>query len=104
MLVNKSFPFCSTPQPDVLIWPKERSGQYSVKSGYSLLHESPPSDPVQTEEVEARKLFWRRIWKLRIPEKIKHFMWKSCTNSLPTKTNLLKRTITQDPVCHLCAS
>lgn len=31
-------------------------------------------------------------------------MWKYCTNSLPTKENLLKRTIIQDSVCHLCAS
>lgn len=74
-----------------------------MKSNYSLLHKSPPSEPVQTE-VEARKWFWRRIWKLRVPGKIKHFMWKSCTNSLTTKANLLKCTKTQDPVCHLCAN
>ena len=26
----KSLPLCSTPQPDILIWPKEKSGNYSV--------------------------------------------------------------------------
>ena len=35
----KSLPLCSTPQPDILIWPKEKSGNYSVKSGYKLLCE-----------------------------------------------------------------
>ena len=35
----KSLPSCSTPQPDILIWPKEKSGNYSVKSGYKLLCE-----------------------------------------------------------------
>ena len=30
------------------------------------------------------------------------FLWKSCTNSLPTKENLLKKTIVSENVCHLC--
>uniref|UniRef100_A0A7N2L779 RNase H type-1 domain-containing protein n=1 Tax=Quercus lobata TaxID=97700 RepID=A0A7N2L779_QUELO len=34
----KSLPLCSTPQPDILIWPKEKYGNYSVKSGYKLLY------------------------------------------------------------------
>ena len=35
----KSLPLCSTPQPDILFWPKEKSGNYSMKSGYKLLCE-----------------------------------------------------------------
>ena len=34
---------------------------------------------------------------------MKHFLWKSCTNSLPTKENLLKKTIVSENVCHLCS-
>ena len=30
----KSLPLCSTPQPDIMLWPKEKSGNYPVKSGY----------------------------------------------------------------------
>uniref|UniRef100_A0A7N2MJM2 Uncharacterized protein n=1 Tax=Quercus lobata TaxID=97700 RepID=A0A7N2MJM2_QUELO len=33
----KSLPLCSTPQPDILIWPKEKSGNYSVNFRYKLL-------------------------------------------------------------------
>lgn len=34
---------------------------------------------------------------------IKHFIWKACSNSLPTKENLLRRKVLQDSVCHLYA-
>ena len=30
------------------------------------------------------------------------FMWRSCTNSLPVKLNLLKRKICGNSRCHLC--
>ena len=36
--------------------------------------------------------------------KIKHFLWKSVSNSLPTKSNLVNRKILQDLTCHLCSS
>ena len=46
--------------------------------------------------------FWSSIWKLQVPGKLKHFLWRACTNSLPTIINLMKRRVLSDPVCHLC--
>lgn len=97
----KSLPLCSTPQPDILIWPNEKLGHYSVKSGYKALTELSLSDSVRTEQPKAQKTFWRSIWKLKVLGKIKHFMWKSCTNSLPIKENFLKHTILQESVCQI---
>ena len=70
----KSLPLCSTPQPNILIWPKEKSGHYSMKLGYKALTELSLSDLVRTEQLEAQKTFWRSIWKLKVPGKIKHFV------------------------------
>ena len=53
--------------------------------------------------LKKKKGFWKSIWKLKTPGKIKQFLWKSYTNSLHTRENLLKRTILHDPLCHLCA-
>ena len=95
----KSLPLCTTPQPNYLIWPTERNDYYSVKTGYKALYEEAR---VVEDEMNNSKTN-RNFWKLKVLGKIKHFLWKSCTNSFPTKVNLLKRTILQEDVCHLCS-
>ena len=45
---------------------------------------------------------WNGMWKLKVPRKIKHVKWKACSESLPTKANLMKRKILTDLTCHLC--
>lgn len=72
----------------MLIWLTERIGIYSVKMGYQALYEGSTQTHVPTQNAEAKKSFWKGIWKLKVPSKIKHFMWKPCSNALPTKTNL----------------
>ena len=49
-----------------------------------------------------RGLIWTRLWKFRLPNKIKLFGWRACHNILPTKENLVRRRITQDSVCERC--
>ena len=38
-----------------------------------------------------------------MPDKIKQFLWKACTNSLPTKENLWKCKILEEAKCSRCA-
>ncbi|KAL3534406.1 hypothetical protein ACH5RR_002867 [Cinchona calisaya] len=33
---------------------------------------------------------WRKIWKLYIPTKIKHFLWRALRNILPTRVKLME--------------
>ena len=42
---------------------------------------------------------WKEIWKLKCPNKIKHFMWRSCKNILLTKLRLKAKGIIQDNGC-----
>ena len=74
-----------------------------MKLGYKILCEDQQADGLETDVAEAQRNFWKGVWKLKVPRKIKHFLWKSCTNSLPTKENLRKRTIIQENVYHLCS-
>lgn len=87
------------PQANTMFWPMEKSGIYSVKSGYKLLCEPQNVEVSNQVEAESQKLFWKRIWRMNVPGKIKHFLWKACTNSLPTKENLVKRKILEESVC-----
>ena len=46
--------------------------------------------------------FWKKIWKLAIPRKIKHFLWRAYHESLPTFFNLYWRKINSNPYCVIC--
>ena len=42
------------------------------------------------------------MWSLKIPNKVKHFGWRACTESLPTLANLHRRKVVQSPLCSNC--
>ncbi|KAK9991244.1 hypothetical protein SO802_026229 [Lithocarpus litseifolius] len=55
----KSIPLCSVPQPDILIWPKENSGVYSMKFGHkALCDEDSPNLVLPQEGCERIKHIW----------------------------------------------
>ena len=39
---------------------------------------------------------------MRVPQKMKNFMWSACHNAMPTKQALVKRTIINNPTCDRC--
>nr|POF00453.1 intron-binding protein aquarius [Quercus suber] len=54
----KSIPICYTLQEDILIWPKSRDGNYSVKMGYQLLRELENSELASVSDIGENKKFW----------------------------------------------
>ena len=100
----KSIPLCVTPQEDILFWPKSSNGLYSVKSGYNLLCDEDSRDMASSSDSDASKNFWTRLWPLKVPKKVKSFLWRACTDSLPTLKNLLKRKVVSSSLCSLCQS
>ena len=44
-------------------------------------------------------LFWRKLWKISVPHKIRHFAWKAAWNILPTKANLIHHHVLLDDTC-----
>lgn len=46
--------------------------------------------------------YHKKIWKGKIPAKIKIFLWLMMNNAILTKDNLLKRKWTRDPSCYFC--
>lgn len=97
----KSIPLCTFPQVDSLFWPLSGVGIYSVKSGYKLLCEDSREAFASGFSLVGKNNFWFGLRNLKVLEKIEHFMWKACTNSLPTKVILLKRKILMDSSYHL---
>ena len=89
-------------QADKLFWYATRDGKYSVRSGYKLLlQESRASQLGSSRQWEPDPL-WKKIWRARVPVKIRSFLWRACHESLPTKLGLYKRKVTPTPFCDLC--
>ena len=85
---------------DVVVWLHNRDGNYSVKSGYhvarNVLREWAKCSIVLGQQI------WKKLWKVRVPNKMKVFAWRACHEILPTRVNLVKRNIIRDNICHCC--
>ena len=45
---------------------------------------------------------WKGVWGLQSPKKVKNLLWRACRNAIPTKENLVRCTILEDPVYDRC--
>lgn len=90
-------------RPDSIVWEHEPNAQFSVKSAYRLFMSL--GEERRLGEVsygEERKRWWRKIWKMKVPNKIKIFAWRVCKNSLPTWKNLQAKKMVVDAKCRWC--
>ena len=79
---------CEDGAEDTLIWPLTSDGDYSVRSAYRMLVSAEcillPSSSVSG----SNGLVWKKNWKMRVPNKIRHFIWRIVKDSLSMKQNL----------------
>lgn len=87
---------------DALIWPHTSVGVYSVRSAYHLLAVTQDQAQPSSSDVEAGKGLWNGLWKLRVPNKVRHFLWCVVRESLPTKLNLQRRQVLNSRICEAC--
>jgi len=59
-------------------------------------------DHANSSNLSPQQRFWKGIWQLHTSNKIKHFIWRACNNSLPTMCNLSHRHITSSETCEQC--
>ncbi|XP_031099664.1 uncharacterized protein LOC116003863 [Ipomoea triloba] len=78
---------------DIVGWKLEASGCFSVSSAYDIAtrDEGPP---------EVAK--WNSIWKLKVPNRIRTFMWLVKHNKIMTNENRVKRGMTESDSCWFC--
>ena len=89
--------------PDLLYWSRNKSGLFSVRSAYHLACDlKTPSSRGESSRGAVMEKFWKQLWHLNLPRKIKLFLWRSCRNSLPIGQNLMKRNIQVSPLCTIC--
>ena len=57
---------------------------------------------VRVQTCIIKKEFWKAIWGLKCPSKVRHFMWRACKNILPTNLCLCIRKVSIGDECGLC--
>ena len=101
--VIKGIPLSSRLPADKLIWAEEPNGKFSVRSVYRVaLRLSKSADQVTSSDRTQLRLFWKRIWDLPLPHKVRRFAWRACRDILPTKVNLMSRNVVKDQFCNEC--
>ena len=70
----KAILLCRLWMEDCIVWPRTRDGNYSVKTDYQLLVESENRGVASGSNNDNLRSFWKGIWKMRIPNKIKFLL------------------------------
>jgi hypothetical protein len=97
-----SIPLSSTNQQDKKIWRGTANGLFSVKSAYHLAKEIEDRQTAECSMGLQNSDVWKLIWKLKVPNVEKNFIWRACHDILPTRDNLVRRKVLTDPSCPIC--
>ncbi len=98
----KSISLSESYMEDVFVYRESKDSVHSVRSAYQMLvEEERLIKPSRSNSLRTSKL-WSAIWSLEILPKVKHFIWKICSNTIPILSNLLRRKIITDLTCGLC--
>ncbi|KAG8363028.1 hypothetical protein BUALT_BualtUnG0012400 [Buddleja alternifolia] len=84
-------------EPRRILWTPSKSGSFSVFSAYRQ------DQSVRfSEERFGEKILWKRLWKAKLHERLKFFLWKTSVGILPTCDKLLRFMPHIDSLCLLC--
>ncbi|KAF3953919.1 hypothetical protein CMV_020668 [Castanea mollissima] len=91
---------------DSRVWAWSKNGIYTVRSAYrvslKLLKASTPRTSGDNSDKAKAAQFWKVLWKIDCPNKIKHFLWRACREILPTNYRLAVRKVSNNDRCGFC--
>ncbi|CAL1363270.1 unnamed protein product [Linum trigynum] len=104
----RSIPLPIFPVQDRLVWHYEKSGLYTVKSGYKIASEDFIRD-LSTIPIVFDPQSWKFLWALPVPPKLRFFMWRLIQGFLPLKDILRDKKIIDDDdveaiMCPICST
>lgn len=72
-----------------------------MKSGYYLDTESKRNrlHIGESSNQSANSWLWRKLWQLKVPPKVKTFLWRACREVLPVKEKLSRKGIDNSQLC-----
>ena len=88
--------------PDRIAWAPTPSGIFTTGSTYKLIVSGAMNSFAGSSNLDNQRKFWRGLWQLRVPNKIKMFVWRAYNDALPTMDNLYRQHIVPSDQCNLC--
>ncbi|KAL2896024.1 hypothetical protein RDABS01_037808 [Bienertia sinuspersici] len=88
-----AIPLSNRDASDEITWAFSKDGFYTVKSAYMLGKGCNLEDFHQA---------WVEIWGLNVIPKVRQFLWRLCTNTLPVRSLLKARHLIEDATCPWC--
>lgn len=91
---------------NTLAWHFDNHGRFSVKSAYKVCRVDILRNRVSAGQQGRSGMefdgVWKKIWQVKCPHKIKHFLWRMAHNSHPLQCNLAQRGMHIDIKCPVC--
>lgn len=103
-----NIPLCSRNLEDCWAWHYERNGIFSVWSAYRLLidtkrrREAWLEGRPATSNWQAAQNQWKKLWRIKVPGKVRNFAWRLARNSVPTEAIRASRNMSDSNLCQIC--
>lgn len=89
----KQIPISRRKGEDVWFWLFDDKGEFTVRSCYRRL---------RVEAACLDGIFWRKLWRLKLPGKVLNLLWRACQGCLPTVTALARKNVSVHTMCPWC--
>ncbi|WVZ75250.1 hypothetical protein U9M48_023324 [Paspalum notatum var. saurae] len=95
-----------TDMEDIPAWHADNRGIFSVRSAYkvhkkAIRQQSRQGTTSSSSAPNAEEQFWKKLWKIKCPGKIKHFAWRLAHNTLALRMTLRSRNGNKLSLCDL---
>ncbi|KAG4175077.1 hypothetical protein ERO13_A11G162150v2 [Gossypium hirsutum] len=100
-----SMPLSRFTQEDEFLWQGDNTEEYLVRSGYKWLvsNTGDGTECANTSQNNELRVFYNRIWNLKLANKIKITFWRIANNFLPTLSNLVPPRVATSSWCPVCS-
>ncbi|KAL6195800.1 hypothetical protein ACLB2K_031418 [Fragaria x ananassa] len=86
---------------DRVVWRFKKNGLFTVKTAYRYTFSQSPSRQPFTHNVSVA--FWKKLWKVAIPNGAKVHIWRVCHDILPSLERLASKHVALESlICPLC--
>ena len=92
---------------NIMAWHYDTRGLFSVRSDYKVQRavqrrERSSGDASSTRGHSMEEQRWKKLWKMKCPGKVKHFLWCMTHTTLALRMTLKRRGMELDSRCVMC--